>query len=102
MARSSSTLGLASAAAFLAAGAYIYRGEEGEVIPRDETHRLLIVHEDVTVILAKAFLRHYLIAEIICHEGVEQIEESAFRSCESLRRVIMPGVTIVRRDAFYR
>ncbi len=94
---------------------YIYRGEEGEVIPRDGKI-IVIVREDVTVILAGAFdftLQFSLsrtrqpsgyrnIIEAICHEGVEKIELGAFYECPSLRRVIMPGVKVVERQAFYR
>ena len=47
---------------------YIYRGEEGEIIPRDATH--IFVHESVKDILANAFLSHPNIIEVICHEDV--------------------------------
>ena len=43
---------------------YIYRGEEGEVIPRGATH--IIVNESVTVILRAAFYNHPNIVEVIC------------------------------------
>ena len=79
---------------------YIYRGEEGEVIPRDG-QIIVIVHKDVTVILANTFNRRSNIIEVICHENVEKIEERAFQLCTSLRRVIMPGVKVVERWAFY-
>ena len=77
---------------------YIYRGEDGEIIPDGATH--ITVAEDVTVVRAWAFLRHPSIVEVICHEGVEKIEEWAFGHCPSLRRVIMPGVKIARDSAF--
>jgi len=73
-------------------------GQEDEFIPRGATH--IIVHESVTVIRARAFERHFNIVEIICHEKVEKIEERAFGCCRSLRRAIMPGVTIVEEEAF--
>mmetsp|Transcript_8963 Transcript_8963/g.13847 ORF Transcript_8963/g.13847 Transcript_8963/m.13847 type:complete len:311 (+) Transcript_8963:108-1040(+) len=78
---------------------YIYRGEVEEFIPLHVTH--IIVREDVTVVLAAAFYRHPNIVEVICHDKVEEIEEDAFYHCPSLRRLIMPGVTIVGRDACY-
>ncbi len=78
---------------------YIYRGEEGEVIPRDG-QIIVIVQEDVTVILAGAFKDHCNIIEVICHEGVEKIEVAAFWSCISLKRAIMPGVKVVEPQAF--
>ena len=63
---------------------YIYRGEDGERIPLHVTH--VTVHELATAVLAGAF---------------EKIEQEAFYCCPSLRRVIMPGVTIVEEYAFY-
>ncbi len=77
---------------------YIYRGEEGEIIPDGATH--ITVAEDVTFVRARAFEGHPNIVEIICHENVEKIEEEAFIYCSTLKRVIMPGVKIVERGAF--
>ena len=76
---------------------YIYRGEVGELIPRRATHIIVIAR----VILEHAFAEHPNIVEVICHDGVEKIEEEAFWDCGNLRRVIMPGVKIVERKAFY-
>eukprot|EP00573_Skeletonema_grethae_P001674 CAMPEP_0201686702 /NCGR_PEP_ID=MMETSP0578-20130828/1049_1 /ASSEMBLY_ACC=CAM_ASM_000663 /TAXON_ID=267565 /ORGANISM="Skeletonema grethea, Strain CCMP 1804" /LENGTH=78 /DNA_ID=CAMNT_0048170789 /DNA_START=17 /DNA_END=249 /DNA_ORIENTATION=+ len=67
---------------------YIYRGEEGEIIPDDATH----IFVAAKVIRAEAFQWHFCIVEVICHEDVEKIEPNAFDHCTSLRRVIMPGV----------
>ena len=78
---------------------YVYRGEEGEIIPRGATH--ISVREDVRVILAYAFYEHPNIVEVICHDKVEKIEEEAFYRCIYLRRVIMPGVKIVEIEAFF-
>ena len=77
---------------------YVYRGEEGEIIPREATH--VTVHEDCTIVRVHAFFRHPNIVEIICHENVKKIVEEAFMECPSLRRVIMPGVEVVERGAF--
>ena len=77
---------------------YIYRGEEGEIIPREATH--ITVAEDCTVVRAFAFYEHPNIVEIICHEKVERIGQRAFRCCPSLRRVVMPGVTFADERAF--
>ena len=79
---------------------YIYRGEEGEEIPRGTTH--ITVEEGVTVVRARAFQEHPNIVEIICHDKVEKIEHCAFLGCPLLRRVIMPGVKIVQWDAFFQ
>ncbi len=78
---------------------YVYMGQEGEFIPLRATH--IIVHESVKVMLADAFLHRVNIVEVICHEDVEKIEEYAFFDCRSLRRVVMPGVKIVKKMAFY-
>ena len=77
---------------------YIYRGEEGERIPAFATH--ITVAEDCTIVRARAFARHPLIVEVICHDRVKKIEEEAFYRCPNLRRVIMPGVEIVEKWAF--
>jgi len=77
---------------------YIYRGEDGERIPDDVTH--VTVNADVTVVLRMAFCMHPNIVEVICHDKVEKIEQEAFYECPSLRRVIMPGVTIAEDRAF--
>ena len=53
---------------------YIYRGEEGEVIP-DDGQIIVVVREDITVILANTFENHHNIIEVICHENVEKIED---------------------------
>ena len=79
---------------------YIYRGEEGEHIPREATH--ITVGEDVTVILRRAFHRHRNIIEVICHENVKKIGEEAFYGCPKLRRVIMPGVKVVEMLTFFK
>ena len=78
---------------------YVYRGEEGERIPDEATH--ITMSEDVTFVRARAFYQHQNIIEVICHTGVEKIEQMAFHNCPSLRRVVMPGVKIVVGWAFF-
>ncbi len=78
---------------------YIYRGEEGEVIPRGRKI-IVIVDDSVTVVLRRAFQYHPTIIDVICHDKVGTIEEKAFNGCISLRRIIMRGVTVVERRAF--
>ena len=73
---------------------FTYTGHED--IPRHATHIFVAVE----VIRAQTFYGHPNIVEVICHDKVEKIEESAFWECDSLRRVIMPGVTIIEEDAF--
>ena len=77
---------------------YLYRGEDGEVIPRYATH--ITVREDVRVVRTIAFCQHPNIIEVICHDKVEKIDQEAFWFCPRLRRVIMPGVKIVEWRAF--
>ena len=77
---------------------YLYRGEEGEFIPHEATH--ITVAEDAIFVRARAFIWHRKIIEVILHDNVEKIEESAFAYCISLRRVIMPGVKEVEHFAF--
>ena len=79
---------------------YTYRGEEGEIIPREATH--ITVGEGVTFVRERAFFRHPNIVELICHDKVEKIEMKAFGKCFSLRRVIMPGIKIVEKIAFVK
>ena len=77
---------------------YIYRGEEGEIIPREATH--ITVAEDCTFVRANAFREHRNIVEVIFHYKVEKIEFRAFSFCPRLRRVIMPGVKVLKEKAF--
>ena len=77
----------------------IYRGEEGEVIPRETTH-VIVENESIRVILERAFDQHPNIVEVICHDKVEKVERLAFALCPSLRRVIMRGVKIAEDGAF--
>ncbi len=73
---------------------FTYTGQED--IPLHATH----VFVTVRVIRARAFEDNPNIVEVICHEDVEQINNEAFAFCQSLRRVFMPGVTIVEYMAF--
>jgi hypothetical protein len=77
---------------------FIFTGEDGEVVPADATH--VTVHQSVKVIPSRAFYQHQNIEEFECHDGVEKVEGRAFFVCPSLRRVKMPGVKIVEREAF--
>ena len=77
---------------------YIYRGEEGEIIPREATH--ITIDKSCTFIRAHAFEDHPNIVEVICHDRVKKINIGAFRCCPNLRRVIMPGVKNAEGWAF--
>ena len=75
---------------------FTYTGADGEVIPDYVTHVIV----KARVVRTNAFRRHRNIVEVVCNENVERIEEAAFFSCRSLRRVIMPGVKVVEDSAF--
>ena len=75
---------------------FTYTGADGEVIDDEATH----VFVKARVVRARTFQTHENIVEVICHEDVEKIEAWAFGECVSLRRVVMPGVTIVEECAF--
>ena len=77
-------------------GIYIYRG--GEAIPRHVTHVYVV---NLSAVPAGAFSSHPNIEEVICHDGVEKIEQYAFSCCPRLRRVVMPGMKFLREGAFY-
>ena len=75
---------------------YVFTG--GERVPRHVTH--VLIDKALKFVPARAFYAHPNIEELICHDGVEKIEEWAFYRCPSLRRVIMPGVKEVEEWAF--
>ena len=75
---------------------YVFTG--GERIPDHVTH--VLIDKALNFVCGRTFENHPNIQEVICHDGVEKIEEHAFHRCRSLRRVIMPGVKIVERGAF--
>ena len=78
---------------------YVFTGRTGEVIPRHVTH--VLIAKALKFVRASAFRNHPNIQELVCHNGVEKIEQSACRGCTSLRRVIMRGVKVVEKWAFY-
>eukprot|EP00984_Skeletonema_dohrnii_P008047 scaffold2946_cov74-Skeletonema_dohrnii-CCMP3373.AAC.4 len=75
-----------------------YTGEDRR-IPRDATH--VTVDQSVTIIPANAFDGNRNIVEVICDVNIKKVARDAFAECPSLRRVIMPGVEIVKKRAFY-
>ena len=77
---------------------YVFTGKDGEWIPRHITH--VLIAAALKFVPANAFYDHPNIEEVICHDGVEKIEEWAFYNCPRLRRVIMPGVKEVEKYAF--
>jgi len=76
-----------------------YHVYTGGVVPPDVTR--VRIDESVSVIPARAFAGHQNIEELKCHIRVKKVEQFAFLGCRSLRLVIMPGVEIVERGAFF-
>ena len=72
----------------------------GEVVPDHVTH--VLVDKALKFVRKRAFLRHPNIEEVICHDGVKNIELNAFYQCRRLRRVIMSGVKEIDEYAFNR
>ncbi len=70
----------------------------GGVVPDHVTH--VRIGLALKFVLARAFYQHANIQAVICHEGVEKIEQNAFSCCPRLRRVIMPGVKEVEKCVF--
>ena len=77
---------------------YNFTGRAGEVIPRYVTH--VLIAKALKFVCASAFRHHPNIEEVICHDGVEKIEQEAFQNCPRLLKVIMPGVKKVGSSAF--
>ena len=73
---------------------YVFTGRG--VVPDHVTHVLI----DKALNFVPAREGHPNIEELICHDGVEKIEQEAFYRCPRLRRVIMPGVKNVAKEAF--
>ena len=74
---------------------YVFTGRE---VPDHVTH--VLIAKALNFVRAHAFEEHPNIQEVICHDGVEKIEQFAFDECRSLRRVIMPGVKVLEEGAF--
>ena len=74
---------------------YIFTGER---VPDHVTH--VLIDKALKFVPASAFQWHPNIEEVICHDGVEKIEEWAFRKCPNLRLVTMPGVRVIEKYAF--
>ena len=77
---------------------YVFTGRESG-IPDHVTH--VLIDKGLNFVRAWAFESHPNIQELICHDGIEIIEQYAFNHCPSLRRVIMPGVKEVEHRAFH-
>ena len=67
---------------------FIYRGPDGEAVPRDVTH--LRVHPSVTVIPAAAFHGRVKLQQVELPDGLRKIWQGAFYECHTLRNVKLP------------
>ena len=78
---------------------YIFTGSRdvGRV-PLHVTH--VRIAKALKFVPARAFWGHPNIEEVICHDGVERVNEFAFYNSPFLRRVIMPGVKVLEQCAF--
>eukprot|EP00984_Skeletonema_dohrnii_P013221 scaffold5460_cov153-Skeletonema_dohrnii-CCMP3373.AAC.8 len=74
-----------------------YTGED-DPVPHDATH--ITVDQSVRVIPEEALSDNPNIEEVVCDVNVKRVERGAFSWCPSLRRVIMPGVEVVKKYAF--
>jgi hypothetical protein len=79
--------------------AFVYRGREGENIPRGVIR--VRVHPSVRVIRGKAFTGCKLLMSVKLHDGIEVIGEESFQQCTSLREIfIPPAIRAIKNGAF--
>jgi hypothetical protein len=76
---------------------FVYLGGE-QVVPEDVTR--VIIDRSVKIIPRRAFFRRYKLVSAEMHDGVEKIDEGAFRGCHYLRRIKFPGVREIEYEAF--
>jgi BspA type Leucine rich repeat region (6 copies) len=67
---------------------FLYTGQSMEDIPRDVTH--VKVDPAVKVIGPQAFDHCHLLSSVELCEGLERIEQGAFRGCTSLTQITIP------------
>ena len=59
------------------------------------------IHKDVKIVRAWAFYNRRQLISVEFHDGVEIVEEDAFRRCYSLRSIKLLGVRIIKNFAFF-
>ena len=69
-----------------------------ESVPGHVTH--VRMSKSLKFVPERLFYSHQNIEEVECHDGVNKIFRLAFGWCPSLRRVIIPGVRVIRDKAF--
>ncbi len=92
---------------------YVYTGREAVVMPDgwflsdDMCHDIpanvmhVIVHPSVKVIEEYAFWQRGQLTTVILNDGLEEIGECAFESCNSLQRILIPNsVKTIKDNAF--
>lgn len=77
---------------------FVYLGGDQEV-PRNV--RRVVIDRSVNIIPAWAFCERIVLVSAETHEGIEKVEEYAFYSCRSLRKIKLIGVREVEYEAFY-
>jgi len=76
---------------------FVYTGEQEA--PQNVTH--VVIDRSVKIIPRGAFYRRTKLVSVEFHDGVEKVEQHAFFSCTSLRRLKMPGVIVIENCAFF-
>ena len=73
---------------------------EGAIVPRDVVRAR--IDPSVTLIPPRAFSERKKLVDVELGEGIQQIGEDAFKSCDALKRISIPStVTIIGEDAFH-
>jgi hypothetical protein len=76
---------------------FVYTGEQEA--PQNVTH--VVIDRSVKIIPRGAFNGRTKLVSVEFHDGVEKVEQHAFFSCTSLRRLKMPGVIVIENCAFF-
>eukprot|EP00984_Skeletonema_dohrnii_P034470 scaffold33569_cov84-Skeletonema_dohrnii-CCMP3373.AAC.4 len=76
---------------------FVYMGGD-QVVPRNVVR--VRIDKSVTMIPTRAFLGRQHLIYVEFHDGIETIEEAAFKGCSSLRGVKLLGVKVIKMRAF--
>ena len=76
---------------------FVYRGGNQRV---PDGVRRARIHKSVKIVRARAFQNRYKLIYVEFHDGVEIIEDRAFKCCSRLQSIKMLGVKIIKQKAF--
>jgi hypothetical protein len=76
---------------------FVYLGGEQEV-PADVTH--VRIDRSVKIIPERAFSNRKKLVSVETHDGIEKVEQWAFRYCVAMRGIKLPGVKEIENAAF--